>query len=530
MKLSEALATEPLSAGHLVAGRAHVEGDISWVQVVDHPDIGPWVKDGHLLLSTGYNWPKEGAAAAAIVEMLAAKGACGVVLAVPHFLDHFPPSSIETAERVGLPLIEIPWEVPFSEITQAIHRELMDRQGRALARSEQIHRELTEAAVSGHSLSDVAQVLGRVLGCPVDLLSVDGAVLGAHGPDGFGDDDADARPAAATAFRIIRETGHLNRVDVSAHPLRLSWQAGAVAEQHDVVIYASRVHGEVVAYVLVTQGPQALTALDMRAIEHAGTVVALQVSHQRELSMQEARLGHALVAALIEGRFDERPSTLERAALLGWSDEMRYRLCSVLLDEPNPLSRSGLDKREAFAAQAGLSLHRRTIRPLLSLSANQVHVLVPDSLDVDAWWSELSPARLAMAVSTAKSGVRGMHEAGIETSELIEHLLPGRIHHYDEMLFPRVVRGDAEAQRKFVSRIFGPLVDSKRGQPLLDTALALSEEGFHLLHTAERLGVHISTLRYRMERLAEASGLNLESAEGKFRLQLGARLYLMSEK
>ena len=135
-----------------------------------------------------------------------------------------------------------------------------------------------------------------------------------------------------------------------------------------------------------------------------------------------------------------------------------------------------------------------------------------------------------MAVSTLKSGARGMQEAGTEASELIEHLLPGRVHHFDEMLFPRVLRGDPDARRQFLARIFGPLIESKRGQPLLDTALALSEEGFHLQHTAERLGVHITTLRYRMERLAEVSGLNLESAEGKFRLQVGARLYLMGER
>jgi purine catabolism regulator len=530
VKLSEAIANEPLCAGRLVAGRQHVENDISWVQVVDHPDIEPWVKDGHLLLSTGYNWPKEGAAAAAIVEMLAAKGVCGVVLAVPHFLDHFPPSSLEAAERVGLPLIEIPWEVPFSEITQAIHRELVDQQGRALVRSEQIHRELTEAAVSGNSLGDVAQVLGRVLGCRIDLLSMDGNVLGTHLPDGRGSSDVDAPAPYAGAYLAIRDAGDLKRVDVSAHPIRLRWQARGETGHRSVVMYAARVRGERVGYVLVTEGPQALTALDLRAIEHAGTVAALQISHQRELSMQEARLGHALVAALIEGRFEERPTTLERARLLGWNTELRYRLCTVLLDEPNPLSRSGFDKREVFAAQAGLSLQRRHIRPLFSLSANQIHILVPEDLDVDGWWGEFPVSRLAMAVSTSKSGVRGMHEAGIEAAELIEHLLPGRVHHFDEMLFPRVLRGDSEAQRQFVARIFGPLTDSKRGQPLLETALALSEEGFHLQHAAERLGVHISTLRYRMERLAEASGLNFESAEGKFRLQVGARLYLMGER
>src|SRR5258705_3159988 len=163
MLLSEALSNAPLSAGRVVAGECQADKEVSWVQVVDHPDIESWVKPGHLLLSTGYNWPKSSEQAAEIVDKLAAKGVCGVVLAVPHFLDHFPPASVRAAERVGLALIEIPWEVPFSEITQAVHRELVDQQSRALARSEQIHRELTEAAVSGHSLNDVALVLGRVL-------------------------------------------------------------------------------------------------------------------------------------------------------------------------------------------------------------------------------------------------------------------------------------------------------------------------------------------------------------------------------
>lgn len=529
MKLVETLSNEPLSAGRLVAGSRHVDKEISWVQVVDHPDIESWVKEGHLLLSTGYNWPKAGSAASDIVEKLAAKGICGVVLAVPHFLDHFPQASVEAAERVGLPLIEIPWEVPFSEITQAVHRELVDQQGRALVRSEQIHRELTEAAVSGHSLNDVAHVLGRVLDCRIDILSVDGGVLGTHLPEGVGGETA-ASAGAAEAFLAIKEAGDLKRVDGSLHPVRLRWTLSAEAGHRHVVAYAAKVREEGVGYVLVVEGSHPLTALDFRAIEHAGTVAALQISHQRELSMQEARLGYALVAALIEGRFEERPPTLERAHLLGWNPKSRYRLCTVLLDEPNPLSSSGFDKREAFAVRASLSLQRRNIRPLLSLSANQVHILVPEGLDVDAWWGEFPVSRLTMAVSTSKAGVQGMREAGIEAAELIEHLLPGRVHHFDEMLFPRVLRGDPEAQRKFVARVFGPLIDSKRGQPLLDTALALSDEGFHLQHTAERLGVHISTLRYRMERLTEASGLNLESAEGKFRLQLGARLYLMGER
>ena len=134
---------------------------------------------------------------------------------------------------------------------------------------------------------------------------------------------------------------------------------------------------------------------------------------------------------------------------------------------------------------------------------------------------------MAMAVSQAHVGVEGMRIAGRETAELIEHLKPGRVHYFEQMLFPRALSGDVDAQRAFVARLFGSLDEGKRGQHLLETALALTEEGFHLQRAAERLSVHISTLRYRLGRLADLTGLDLDSVEGRFRLQVGARLYLM---
>jgi PucR family transcriptional regulator, purine catabolism regulatory protein len=526
MKLAHALAEGPLSAAQVVAAAGHVEKDISWVQVVDHPDIESWVKQGHLLLSTGYSWPKDPEAARHIVERLAAKGVCGVVLAVPHFLDHFPGTSIEAAERVGLPLMEIPWEVPFSEITQAVHRELVDQQAHALARSEQIHRELTEAAVSGHSLHDVACVLGRVLNRRVSILDADGSVLGLSTGA-----QQDTTIEATDVYRALKEGRGLAQVDATSHPVRLQVLATSTAAlpAHRLAVYAARVRTDRVGYVVVQEGDDPLSALDLRAIEHAGTVTALQISHQRELSMQEARLGYALVASLIEGRFEPKPQTLERAQLLGWAQETRYRLCTVLLDEPNPLTREGFAKREAFAVRAAHGLESRGVKPLMSLSANQVHILVPEGLEVDAWWAEFQPTRMAVGVSQVQTGVDGMATAGRETAELIEHLLPGRVHHFAQMLFPRVMRGDEDARRVFVARLLGRLDDGKRGQHLLETALALADEGFHLQRSAERLGVHISTLRYRLDKLAEHTGLDLESVDGRFQLQMAARLYLMAQ-
>jgi PucR family transcriptional regulator, purine catabolism regulatory protein len=528
VKLSSALEQGPLRKAQLVAGSVQVMHDISWVQVVDHPDIESWVKEGHLLLSTGYNWPKDPQQAFRIIQALSAKRVAGVVLAVPHFLEHFPEKSLEAANVFGMPLLEIPWEVPFSEITQFVHREIVDQQGRELAQSEQIHRKLTEAAVSSQSLRNIAHVLGRVLGRTVLIISFNGGLLGVATQQS-GDEKAfpvGDEIAGRNILESLRGSQTQSRFELKGHLIRTKAVLCDGSDPTPLSVYAAHVGDDQVGYIAVCEDVSPLSALDIRAMEHAGTVVALQISHQRELMLQEARLGYALVASLIEGHFEASPRAFERAQLIGWNANIKYHLCTVLLDEPNPLSRDGFAKRESFAEQVRHNVARQGFTPLMSLSANQIHILLPEQVDPEVFWTNFLPTRMAMGVSQLHSGVEGMTTSGKEVAELVEHLKPGRVHRYAEMLFPRVLAGDPVARKEFLNRVLTHLDLGNSKQNLLETVLALAQEGFHLQKSAERLGVHISTLRYRVDRLQALTGLNLGTAEGKFRLQLAAHLYL----
>lgn len=526
MKLQDALQLAPLDAAHIVAGADHLDREIAWVQVVDHPDIEAWVERGQLLLSTGYNWPKAGPAAALLVEQLAAKGAAGVVLAVPHFLDHFPKESIEAADRYGLALIEVPWEVPFAAITQAAHREIIDSQGRALARSEEIHRQLTEAAVAGDGLQDVARVLGGILSRCVQIYSVEGARLADHVEPQL---EPNSPSFAAGVLVALEAVGGVKAMDAQTRAIR--WQprpSRLTIKVQSVVGSAIRSRAERLGYVLVAEGDPPLNEIDLRAVEHAATVAALQISHQRQMAAQEARLGYALVASLIEGRFDGKPGSLERARLAGWDESAGYRLAAVLMDEPNPLSKDGFVRRETIAQRLRQAMKAKNTSALISVSANQVHALIPESISIEWLWTELAAGRAAMGVSEVHHGVEGMRLAGREIADLIEHVRPGRIHYFSEAVFPRVLAGDPAAQKIFLDRLFGAMGSDRKGQHLIDTAIALADEGFNLQRAAERLDVHISTLRYRLAKLAEVTGLPLGTVEGRFRLQLGVRLYSAS--
>ena len=178
MKLDTAIRETILRDAEVVAGSQTLDREITWVHMVDHPDIAQWVKPGELLLTTGYNWPSDEVSSRELVRNLSKVGLAGVVLAVPHFREHFPPEALEEANRVGLPLLELPWDVPFSEVTHEILAKIINFQGDIIERSEKLHRALTNAAVSATSLSDIAAALTSLLGRFVTFTDPAGGILG----------------------------------------------------------------------------------------------------------------------------------------------------------------------------------------------------------------------------------------------------------------------------------------------------------------------------------------------------------------
>lgn len=525
MDIATALQLNVLREARVVAGHGALANEIGWVHMVDHPDIADWVSARQLLLSTGYNWPRDDDACAALIHALKARGLAGVVLAVPRFLEHFPASAIAAADEVGLPLLELPWDLPFSSITEQIHSDILRRQSELIERSEEIHRELTNTAVMARTLTDLALVLARLLDRTVIFVDPDGLVLGASV-------ESDALQRRERVYmRTINRDLTFRRIQDSVRPVQLepvasAGEAGAARRLGCPI----RIRGELVAVVFVDEGDVPLGELDIRATEHAAIIGALHLSHMRALHLQEERLGYALVATLLEGRFEETPSALERARLSGWDPAGEYRVCMVLLDEPLPLSREGFLRRERWVDRLRKQLEGIGEPPLIFVSLNQITFLLATRAEPEPLWRVLGGRGAAMAVSRVHAGSAGMALGGSDVNSLCPLLKPGKIHHFTEVMFPRALLGDADARALFIQSKLGPLLTDKKGESLLETLEALCEEGFQLANTARRLGIHISTLRYRLERIESMIATPLEDQSNRFELQVAVALHRLREE
>lgn len=517
MKLDAAMENTVLREATVVAGETAMDREITWVHIVDHPEITNWLKPGELLLTTGYNWPVDDEECRAMVRRLSELGLAGVVLAVPYFREHFTQAAVDEANLCDLPLLELPWDIQFSEIMHDVLARIINIQAETIRRSDHIHRTLTAAALEGNNLEGLAKALKSALDKDATVVSVDGTVLGTSDPAA---DEAAERALVKKITELDSLCGFFDSKTsrVLSEGLESPRLGGAI-----------RLRGEVIGIVWLHNVQSEFEELDSRALEHAAVIAALHLTYQRQLSDQETRLGYAFVAGLLEGKFSATPSAIERAQVSGWGENREYRVCLVLLNEPIPLSVDGFNRRSRIADRIAQTMQGMGIAPLMSVSLNQVSFLLPAENSPDIIWRTARTDGSAMAVSRVHQGVTGMAQGHEDVLALLPLLKPGKLHDFDEVLFPRALMGDSDARRLLMAKLIEPLGNPKRGNALIETVLTLAREGFQLLNTAKALDIHISTLRYRVERIESMLNISLDDPEEKFKLQVAAQMYVLAD-
>lgn len=516
----------------MVAGGDGLERDILWAHVVDMPDPVPWVRPGQLLLTTGYAWPVDEHELRSLVRLLAQRGLSAVGLAVPNYLKHFPDAVREEADQLGLPLIEVPFEVPFAQITEELHRTILAEQYRIVERSEQIHRSLTRAAAEGKSLAELARVLGELLGRSITFEDPEGKLLAFHSAADHPEDPIrrqtlENRQSPAGLAQALADVGLAEKIQKTTGPVRVPAmpEFGLAAR----VVCPIRLGNEQVGLVWIIEGDSKLSELDVRAAEHAALVAAVHVAHQRELASTEARLGYASFLSLLEAEHDD-PQALERVRLAGFEPGGKHRVGICVLPEPLPLNREGFLHRERIADRLARTLRAAGQKPVLSPSLNRVTFLLPSSIDAEVLWSSLGDSRVRIVLGRAHEGTNGARQSYKEAQGLLSYDEGSPVQTFEDALVPRVLMGDASAHGAFVDHIFGVLRKRKDGALLEAVLLALAKHGFSLKASAEALGIHQNTLRYRLAKALDLVHLDLDDPEARFSLELAARLLDFSNK
>lgn len=377
----------------------------------------------------------------------------------------------------------------------------------ALRRTMEIHDRLTRVVLEGQGQEGIAQAVHEVTGYPVAI------------EDHFGNLRAWAGPGRPGSYPkdIPRLRDRLLRRAMTA--------AGPIREGDRLVSVAWL--GETAVGVLVLHDPDGTAEQAERvAIEHATTVLTMELARLQTLAEADARLRSDLVTELLGGT--DAAQALNRAQVLGYDLGRPHRVVVVE-------GRYGTHRAADFFQAVRRAAGDTRVGSLLANQPDGVVVLA----DAEAAWEKL---RAAVATNwrgiQCRMGVGGRrsspdeiphsyHEAQLALK--IQKAAGG--HHrttlFDDLgVYQVLATGqNSAAMERFVQEWLGTLMDydASHGAQLVTTLTEYLECGGNYDATAKALSVHRSTLKYRLRRIREVSGYDLGLADTQFNLQLAAR-------
>ena len=169
--VAEVLRLDVVRRGHpqVVAASRGLERPVRWVHAIEFADAARLLRGGELVLATGIALPDEEPLLGAYVAGLAGVGVSALAVELGRkYTGGLPAAFIAAAEERGLPLIVFTREVPFIEITEAVHALIIEDQLDQLRASARLHEVFTDLAVAGAGPADILREAALLAGRPAD--------------------------------------------------------------------------------------------------------------------------------------------------------------------------------------------------------------------------------------------------------------------------------------------------------------------------------------------------------------------------
>lgn len=398
---------------------------------------------------------------------------------------------------------------------------LVAKQVEQLKQASHLERSLTEIVLRGCSLREIGDTVTELLGRPCAIynaqfrqLTLSRGRVPVESCSRLLDAKVRAVPEVARLLNELRPG-----VPETVEPVP------AAGLHHRLLVSSVALGDQLLGYLTVAEQGGPLSLLDEAVVLRAAASIALERSGEQRVAEADWHTVEAFTSGLLLG--DHSPTDLER----------RADLLGLRLDAPRVVGLVG------SRAAGGIGLRSKQLARILTGPDSPSAVLAAPSGDDVAVILELPAdlqprqglewARSRLADGLAQVGHRAGLFAAISSivrapgadrrayGESLQVLacmrthvtLPGdQVLATDDLGAGRLmlVNTPADEASQFCHDTVGPLLNEDgKSQDLLETLAAFMDSGRSIRRTAELLGVHTNTIRYRMTRIEKLTGLDV---------------------
>lgn len=411
------------------------------------------------------------------------------------------------ADTARIPLLHLPEEADIRDVEREVQRLIGDYDAQLERRAAQLSDLLTRRSLAGVGIAGLIETIAERTAQGIACYTPTGELraLSARGP-----------------ARVALQTLHPTAAGATTQLGRSIWvqPIGGANDRMGFLALAGELQDD----------------WDRLAARQGAAVLAMELAKEQAVQAAEERLRGDFVQAVLAGMPADSEALMRRGQELGYDLRKPHAalLCSV--GEANPTAAAHASSLLS-AALTSLKLAAPTMRRddgalcYLPISeqgprARELAEQLRTRMVAELPGTTLALGREAPSVANWQRSLREAEQALVLGRQLFEN---GRVMDFGDLGIYRLLALLRESSElwEFYRTTLAPLADYDRAQhaELLKTLEAFFTNLGNLTRTAEALHVHRNTLLYRLDRIAEISGLNLENAEDRLALWIALKAH-----
>ncbi|MBC3190347.1 PucR family transcriptional regulator [Pseudonocardia sp. C8] len=477
-----------------------VRQELTWALASEVPDPSPYVEEGELVLTTGSRLSPDAEAWRRYVERLCEAGAVALGFGVSTYYPEVPDDLVAAAAERDLPLLSVPVETRFGAISRVVADCLSDERQKELNFAVAAQRDLSRASLAPYAARAIVQRLARAIQGWALVLDEDGGLR-----------------AGVPAGRM-----HLPRLRIDLPRLRERGGASSLSMTvagESVVLLPLTVRSSIRGFLAVGRGTP-LTRSEQAIVTTAVSLLCADLHSARSQLESQRRNRLAVFKVAIEGDVGLASSIADSLS----TDFPQGDLRLALLGAPPGHE---LELLEHAESDYGL-------RSLCALVAEwergRVVVLMPpaegDVRTLEALLRRIPLARGAVSDPTPAAELpEAWHQ--VRTVFTSAPGRSGKLAFASDVATAGILRHlRSDEARGWATALLAPLSDKGRSSKIdlrntLRTFLAHNGQSDA---SASALGIHRHTLRYRMGKVAEALGRDIDDPTVRAELWIALQL------
>ncbi len=501
----------------LLAGKEGLGNAVRYVTVMEAPDFSVRSLTGNVFVLTTLSSHSESLHSVnKIVKELCEQKVSAIGIKLGRFINKIDQSTIDIAQRYRVPLFALSKNVLFREIISDIMSAVVTEQQSVINEVNRLNDQLLKAILHNATMENILSLLTAKVGCHCCCLNHRGTTRAQHA-------SITSRPDQALVEKLLQKF--------------LKKTTEKYSNIDDLYLFPCIAHGQIVGYLMV-YAEQTLFEKELLLITQLVSFLAIKFLEEHLRIETEQRMTASILDEILFVQHADEALVADRLKLLGVFPKDRHIV--MLL--------SGRGEENTLRANSHLDYWKNWLRSRFEqfsifIKGTDFVVLISCSEKAATDFSEIASQmrqslpesarkRVDIGYSLPVDDLRKLPECYGQAKRAVSYgrtIAPDR-HIYPYATFVEiglvshgVISSDGEAIRQQIIRPIKNYDDQCSAELWNTLEKCLIAESLDA--AAKNLFIHISTLRYRLQKIHQLTDANFFTPKGRFLLHLAYILF-----